>query len=141
MGVLKLGVVATMSAALVLPGCSAQTIRGEPAQTRAECREDWLKERQSNQTGTAHQATGFEEWFEALLFNFVGFTTAPDVADARYRACLARLGVTNVDAYQEQNATLGQEGPFLDPLPPRRPAHCPRYAPVLYGGSGYCVGR
>lgn len=141
MGVMKLGMVAAISAALVLPGCSAQAIRGEPAQTRAECRDDWLKERQSNQSDTAHQALDFEEWVEALLHNFIGFTTDPAVADARYRACLERLGVQNVDAYNAQNAAIGQEGPYLEPLPPRRPAHCPRYASVLYGGAGYCVGR
>jgi len=141
MGFMRFGAMAAMSAALVLPGCSAQTIRGAPAETRAECREDWLKERQSNKTGTAHQSTGFEELVEAMMANFIGFTTDPGVADARYRACLERLGVTNVDGYHAQNEALGQDGPYLAPLPPRRPAHCPQYASVLYGGAGYCVGR
>ena len=141
MGTTQIATVAALCSAMVLPGCSVTTVRGEPAQTRAECREDWLKERQSHQTGTAHQATNFEEWLDGLLYNFIGFTTAPDVADARYRACLTRLGVENVDGYNAQNAALGQEGPYLEPLPPRRPAHCPQYASVLYGGAGYCVGR
>lgn len=141
MGVSQIGTVGVLCAALVLPGCSVQTIRGEPAQTRAECRDDWLKERQSNTTDTLQQATGLEEWLNSLVVNFIGFTTAPDVADARYRACLERLGVTNVDAYNAQSVALGQDGPYLHPLEPRRPAHCPEYASVLYGGAGYCVGR
>ena len=141
MGVTQVGTVAAVCAAMVLSGCSVTTVRGAPAETRAECRDDWLKERQSHQTGTARQATTFEDFVDGLLYGFIGFTTAPDVADARYRACLERLGVTNVDGYNAQNAALGQAGPVLEPLPPRKPAHCPQYASVLYGGAGYCVGR
>lgn len=141
MGVTQVGTVAVLCVALVLPGCSVTSVRGEPAQTRSECRDDWLKERQAQQVGTAREAATFEDFINGLLYGFIGFTTAPDVADARYRACLERLGVQNVDAYNAQNAAIGQDGPYLEPLPPRRPAHCPRYASVLYGGAGYCVGR
>jgi hypothetical protein len=141
MGISQIGTVGLMCSALVLSGCSAQAIRGEPAQTRDECRTDWLTERQSDQGANVSEKTGFERWLDGVLFNFVGFTTATDVADARYRACLERLGVTDVDAYNAQNEALGQEGPYLHPLAPRRPAHCPEYASVLYGGAGYCVGR
>lgn len=141
MGVSQFGTMGVLWSALVLSGCSVQAIRGEPAQTRAECHADWLTERRSDQGEDVSQATGFEGWLDRVLFNFVGFTTATDVADARYRACLERLGVTNVDAYNAQNEALGQEGPYLHPQAPLRPAHCPEYASVLYGGAGYCVGR
>ena len=141
MGITQIGTIGVLCAALVLSGCSAQAVRGKPAETRDECRQDWLKERQSHQTGTVRQSSTFAELLDGLFFNFVGFTTAPDVANARYRACLERLGVTNVDAFNAQNEALGLEGPYLPPLAPRRPAHCPEYASVLFGGAGYCVGR
>ncbi|MCK0120223.1 hypothetical protein MWU61_06705 [Loktanella sp. F6476L] len=141
MGVTQIGTVSAVCAALILPGCSVANMRGAPAQTRAECHSDWLRERQSNQTGTVQEAVDFEELMLRFLYSFAAFTTAPGVADARYRSCLERLGVTNVDAYSAQNRELGQTGPRLEPLPPRRPAHCPPGASVLYGGAGYCVGR
>jgi hypothetical protein len=141
MGVTQIGTISALFATLALSGCSAAAVRGEPAQTRAECHEDWLRERQSNQTGRAREASNFDELMLRLLYNFAAFATAPGDADARYRSCMERLGVTDVDGYNAQSTALGQTSPYLDPLPPRRPAHCPAGASVLYGGSGYCVGR
>jgi hypothetical protein len=141
MGVTQIGTTSALFAALALSGCSAAAVRGEPAQTRAECHDDWLIERQSTEASKASGASDFEELMLHLFYNFAAFTTAPGDADARYRSCMERLGVTDVDGYNAQSTALGQASPYLEPLPPRRPAHCPAGASVLYGGSGYCVGR
>lgn len=76
-----------------------------------------------------------------LLIAFSGATTAPATADARYRMCLTRNGVTDTESYMANNHVGDATIPYVTPLPPRRDPRCPRGAGVLYGGTGYCIGR
>jgi len=141
MGLAKGVLVSAICGTLVLSGCSAQSVKLEAAKNPSDCRADWFEERGYKTATPSSDATGFEALVEALLSSFARNTTSTAVANQRYRQCLQSFGVTDTDAYENASRYAGENAPYLQRLPPKRAAYCPSHASVLYGGSGYCVGR
>ena len=134
--------------ALLTTGCSVAEIRGKAPTTVDECEATWLQE-----TGAvAHDAfeikndTRADNAVAAFFIAIARMFTDPHVAHERFRNCLESVGVMDVNAFLATDSDLAREhGATIKPIvaagPPKRPAHCPPGASVLYGGSGYCVGR
>jgi len=61
---------------------------------------------------------------------------APTTVDECEANWLQETGAIAHDAFE-----ITTIKPIVAVGPPKRPAHCPPGAGVLYGGSGYCVGR
>jgi hypothetical protein len=130
--------VGALCGVLVLSGCSVQQVQQKAPTTPDDCRAIWFQERGVH---VPRETKTFADVVEALFSGFARQTTSTAAANGRYRNCLSNVGVTDVDAF-EAGARQGQShAPHLPRLAPPRPAFCPPGASVLYGGSGYCVGR
>lgn len=133
---------------LTLGGCSVAEIRGKAPTNVDECEANWLQE-----TGAvAHDAfeikndTRADNAVAAFLIAVSRLFMDPHVSHARYRDCLASVGVTDVRGYLQTNSDQAiahgvTTSPVVAIAPPKRPSYCPPGAGVLYGGAGYCVGR
>ena len=151
-------VVALVAAgALILPGCTEAQRFGEPATSVAECKSKWQAE--SRAAGQGLIATGnLGAAIVTGLISAAKITEAKAAADARLSTCLARFGVTDMEAFLAADDTSGFGGTPVAVVPAAPPARsgfdrpsaatvaprspgCPANASVLYGGTTYCTGR
>jgi len=141
MGLAKGALVSALCATMLASGCSVQSVQREPAKGVDDCRAYWFEERGYGKTRPLDGAPDFATVIESFMSAFARSTTSTAAANQRYRTCLQNFGVTDTDAFESAARYTGENGPYLQKLPPLRPAYCPPNASVLYGGSGYCVGR
>ena len=140
------GAAALLCAAVMLTGCSVAEIRGKTPTTVDECEANWLQETGAVSAGSIDNGTVADNAVASFLIAVARTFADPQVAHARYRTCLETVGVTDVNAFlatdSDQARALGATiNPLVAYAPPKKPAHCPPGASVLYGGTGYCVGR
>ena len=139
--------------ALILSGCTAADLRGTPASSPEECRADWQQERRAAGAGAVSTANAAA----AIATIFVSAAISADrkqAANNRFKTCLARFGVTDIEGYFGEDAE-GVASAATDQRAPGRDAFnrpvssapsftssgaCQPGAGVLQGGSGYCVG-
>jgi len=146
MSLMKIGAIGALCGVTILSGCSVSEVRGKQPVNANECQENWLQEIGAVQPEEVQSAAEKDGFMEALLVRFAVSFMEPTVAHRRYRACLRRVGVTDVNGYLASEGDVTERlGIYVAPPlvyeTPAKPAHCPRGAGVLYGGSGYCVGR
>ena len=146
MGLAKAGGILALSVLTVVSGCSVAEVRGVTPTTPDQCEANWLQEIGAITPEEVETATNPGGLVQAFMVRIaVGFTDAT-TAHRRYRACLRSVGVDDVNGFLATDSDLRQSlGIYVEPPiaygPPKRPAHCPVGASVMYGGTGYCVGR
>lgn len=146
MSVVKFGFVGALCAVMGVSGCSVAEVRGKAPVSPDQCEENWLQEIGAVKPEEVESAANPDGFVASFLVRFAIAFTEPAVANRRYRACLRSVGITDVNAYLSTDSDVTQRlGVYVQPPlyleAPSRPAHCPRGAGVLYGGSGYCIGR
>ncbi|MEL6573083.1 MAG: hypothetical protein AAFQ64_15570 [Pseudomonadota bacterium] len=146
MGLVKTTTVGILVGALSLSGCSVAEVRGKAPTTPNECEANWLQETGAVPADAIEQGTQADNVVASFFIALTRAFMDPHVAHARYRNCLESVGVTDVNGFLATDSTQARElGSTINNIvayaPPKRPAHCPPGASVLYGGSGYCVGR
>lgn len=139
--------------ALVLSGCTAADLRGTPAASPEECRADWAQERRAASGGVVNTGS-LGAAIATLVVSSAISADRKQAANDRFRACMARFGVADIEAYfgedldtaviatpaQSVPVRSGFDAPSAATLAPRSPG-CPANASVLYGGATYCTGR
>ncbi len=135
-----------LCAALTLSGCAVADITSKAPTNVDECEANWLLETGAIAPDAIDQGTRADDAVMGLFVAIARAFTDPNIAHARYRNCLESVGVVDVNAFlatdSDQARALGATiNPIVAYAPPKRPAHCPPGASVLYGGAGYCVGR
>ena len=146
MGLVKTAGIVALCAATALSGCSVAEVRGKAPTTPDQCEANWLQEIGAvtpEEVKTANEPDGL---FQAFMVRIALVFTDATIAHRRYRACLRSVGIEDVNAFVSTDSDLRRDlGVYVEPPlalgPPKRPAHCPVGASVLYGGAGYCVGR
>lgn len=146
MGLAKTAGVLALCAATTISGCSVADVRGKAPVTPDECEANWLQEIGAVTPEEVESAREPDGLFQALMIRVALIFTDTTIANRRYRACLRSVGIDDVNAFVATDSDLQDElgiyvAPPIPAGPPRRPAHCPVGASVLYGGAGYCVGR
>ncbi len=146
MGLAKMTGVLALCSATVLSGCSVAEVRGKMPTTPDECEANWLQEIGAVKPEEVQTANAPDGLVQAFMVRIALAFTDTTIANRRYRACLRSVGIEDVNAFVSTDSDLRRDlGIYVEPPlalgPPRRPAHCPVGASVLYGGAGYCVGR
>ena len=137
----KTMLVGALCGVMALSGCSVRAVQQTPPESVDDCRDYWKVERGAAPVKVAEGTNAFDAFVLRLLSGTARQTTSTAAANQRYRQCLTQFGVTNADDFESAASQGDPTAPYLQRLPPKRPVGCPPGVSVMYGGSGYCVGR
>jgi hypothetical protein len=129
-----------------LTACSEQEVlryQDRPAETALECEAAYQAARQRGNNQYMNTSSG-----ASFLGASLGRGLAKGIVESSYKQCLARVAdsggeptQTNAAETRAASARAQIEAELRATPLDSRPATCPANAPVVYGGTQYCVRR